>query len=379
MDMNFDINIPVRILSGDGCIAANPGKLAMGKRAFIVCGGRGARASGALGDVEEILGAAETEYTVFDKITENPPLEICHEGGQAAHTFAADYVIGIGGGSSLDAAKAVAAFAANPDISPTDIFVNGKRRNRSLPLVLIPTTAGTGSEANAYSVLTLPGGRNKKTFTSPDSWAKYAFLDPKYTMSMPHYGTISCALDAFAHGIESYLSPRSTGFSSSLAMFAMKGIWEVLTAYPENFTYEMREALLYASCAAGIAISITGTGFPHPLGYSLTMLAGIPHGAACAIFEGDFIEFNERTEEGARRMSEIYSALSTTSKIMKEYLPALSGVDVKLTGEQIREYVGLVKGAGNYTNSPYVINESEMHEIYERHFLIKGRKAANNA
>jgi alcohol dehydrogenase class IV len=290
-----------------------------------------------------------------------------------AAEFGADFIIGIGGGSSLDAAKAVAAFAANRDIEPLDIYDTPKRTKHSLPLVLIPTTAGTGSEVNAYSVLTLPDGKQKKTFTCSDSWAKVAFLDPQYTVSMPQAGVVSCALDAFAHGIESYLSPKSNFISSMLAMYAMKKIWDILSSYPDNFTYEMREDLLYASCAAGIAISVTGTGFPHPLGYSLTLIDGIPHGAACAIFEGDYIEYNERTEAGAAKLEEICAALDTTTGVMKEFLPALSGVDLKLTDEKITEYIELVAGAKNYSNSPYVINKDEMYDIYRKHFQ-SGRK-----
>lgn len=372
--MTFDINIPARIISGRGCVAAHPDKIALGRRALIVCGPHGAKSSGALGDVTAVLERSGAEYLIFNKITENPPIDVCHEGGKTAAGFSADFIIGIGGGSSLDAAKAVAAFAANPEIAPLDIFDDAKRSARALPLVLIPTTAGTGSEANAYSVLTLPGGRIKKTFTAPDIWAKYSFLDPRYTLSMPHSGSISCALDAFSHGIESYLSPKSTGFSSALASLAMKEIWDILTSYPESFDYEQRERLLYASCAAGIAISVTGSGFPHPLGYPLTLLDGIPHGAACAIFEGDFIEYNERSEVGAARIREICRLLGTTSKIMKEFLPALSGVELRLTRAEIAERIELVKSAKNYSNSPYVINESEMHEIYGGHFSARRRK-----
>lgn len=371
--MNFDINIPVRVISGRGCVRDNAKKLVLGKRAFIVCGAHGAKASGALDDVCSALNCSGAEYLIFDKVTENPPLGMCHEGGLSAAGFGADFVIGIGGGSSLDTAKAVAAFAANRDIEPLDIYDATKRTKHSLPLVLIPTTAGTGSEVNAYSVLTLPDGRNKKTFTNEDSWAKVAFLDPQYTMSMPHTGVVSCALDAFSHGIESYLSPKSTDLSLMLAMFAMKKIWNILSSYPDNFTIEMRQDLLYASCAAGIAISITGTGFPHPLGYSLTLLDNVPHGAACAVFEGDYIEYNERTETGKVKLDEICAALDTTTGVMKEFLPALSGVDLKLTDEKITEYIELVAGAKNYTNSPYVINKDEIYDIYRKHFST-GRK-----
>ena len=228
--MKFEVNIPVRIFSGRGCVARNAGRLILGRRAAIVCGRQGARASGALDNVTSLLKAAGTEYLIFDKAAENPPVALCHEGGRAASVFGADFVIGIGGGSALDAAKAVAAFAANPGSEPLDIYDPEKLVNPSLPLVLIPTTAGTGSEANAYSVLTLPDGKRKKTFTSEYSWARYAFLDPGYTMSLPRKYTISCALDAFAHGIESYLSPKATGLSSALALYAMNLIRDVHAA-----------------------------------------------------------------------------------------------------------------------------------------------------
>lgn len=372
--MNFNINIPVRIISGEDCVSQNPQHLVIGKRAVIVCGAHGAAASGALDDVCSALSSSLVEYLIFDKITENPPLATCFDGGQCAASFNADFIIGIGGGSSLDAAKAIAAFAANPTISPLDIFEDTKLKNKTLPLVLIPTTAGTGSEANPYSIITLENGMQKKTFNHPDSWAQTAFLDPKYTVSLPHKNTVSCALDAFAHGLESYLSPKSTDISSMFAMYAMRGIWDVLTRYPENFDIEMRETLLYASCAAGIAISITGTGFPHPLGYSLTLLDGIPHGAACAVFDGDYIEYNERTDIGKAKMQEIYAALNTTPRIMKEYLPALSEVDLALSTEEIEEHIDLIAHAKNYSNSPYVITREEMTEIYNKHFLKKERK-----
>lgn len=372
--MKFNISIPVEIISGAGCVRSNSDKLLAGNRAVIVCGGHGAAASGALGDVTDILGEAGVEYLIYDKIKENPPLSVCYDGGMAAAAFGADFVIGIGGGSSLDAAKAVSAFAANSTIEPLDIYDQQKLTSPSLPLILIPTTAGTGSESNPYSVITLPDGKHKKTFKSRDSWARIAFLDPSYSMSMPYEGTISCALDAFAHGLESYLSPKSTDISELFAMYAMRIIWDVLTSYPDSFSLETRERLLYASCAAGIAISITGTGFPHPLGYPITLLDGIPHGAACAVFGGDYIEYNSRTDTGRERLEAVYAALGTTPKIMKEYLPALAGVELSFTAEQISERIELTCGAKNYANSPYVITKEEMIDIYNRHFLNSAKK-----
>lgn len=375
--MNFSIDLPVRLISGRGCLTQSSQSLILGKRAIIVCGGHGAAVSGALDDVCRILEATQVEYLIFDRITENPPLATCFDGGQAAHAFSADFVIGIGGGSSLDAAKAIAAFAANPAIEPEQLFDAAAIERSPLPLALIPTTAGTGSEANPYAVLTLPDGVRKRSFVHRGVWSKVSFLDPGYTNSLPHRSTISCALDAFAHGLESYLSPKSTELSAMMAMYAMRGIWDVLTRYPEHFDDNMRETLLYCSCAAGIAISVTGTGFPHPLGYPITLIDGIPHGAACAAFDGDYIEYNERTELGQQKMQQIYTALGTTSRIMKEYLPALSEVELEMTEQDIAERIELICNAKNYSNSPYVITKDEMIEIYRKHFLKTEQKGGH--
>lgn len=369
--MIFSINIPVKIISGRDCIRNNSKELVIGSKALIVTGKAGAKSSGALDDVTAILEAHGAHYSVYSGVPENPPLLDAFKAGRLAIDCKADFIIGIGGGSAMDSAKAIAAFAANPHIMPEDIFDSSKLANKALPIVLIPTTAGTGSEANPYSVLSLPDGEKKKTYNSPYAWAKVAFLDPTYTESLNYSTTVSTALDAFAHALESYLSPKSNALSTMLAEYAAKNIWDVLTQMPDEFTPELRDMLCYASCAAGAAISITGTGFPHPLGYSLTMLSGVPHGRACAVFHGDFIEYNMRTEEGADKINKLAAALNTTPRLMTEFLPGLADVNITLTNEQIRKYVDLIKNAKNYSNSPYVLNEEEMLEIYKKHFARK--------
>lgn len=372
--MIFSINIPVKIISGRGCIGNHESELILGSRALIVTGSTGAKSSGALGSVTAVLEKNSVPYEIFGGIPANPPLLDAYQAGHTAKEFGADFIIGVGGGSAMDAAKAVAAFAANPTIEPEDIFNAEKLKNGALPIALVPTTAGTGSEANPYSVLSLPDGERKRTYSSPCSWAKIAFLDPAYTESLNYSATVSTALDAFAHALESYLSPKSNALSTMLAEYAAKNIWDVLTQMPDEFTEEHRDMLCYASCAAGAAISITGTGFPHPLGYSLTMLAGIPHGRACAVFHGDYIEYNMRTPIGAEKLNSLAAALGTKPKLMAEFLPGLADVDITLSDEEIINYVSLIKSAKNYANSPYVLNEEEMLEIYRKHFARKRGK-----
>ena len=368
MSLNASFYMPVRVIAGRGVIAQNADKLALGRHALIVTGRSSAKLCGALDDVTAALDKVEISYTVFDRITENPPLLTCHEGGQLAARVGADFIIGIGGGSPLDAAKAVAAFAANPHIAPEEIYDPEKRVNVSLPIVAIPTTAGTGSEVNPYSVLTLPDGLRKKTFTADCSWPRIAFVDPKYTDSLPYKTTVSTALDAFAHAMESYLSPKSSAYSEQLALLAAAKLHAVLAERPAAFTEAMRDALSVASTAAGMAISVTGTGFPHPLGYSLTLLDGVPHGRACAVFAGAYITYNQKSELGRERLDRFAAACGTTAEALAALLPALSEVEFSFTDEQIEERISLVENAKNYTNSPYVISPAEMREIYKNLF-----------
>ena len=372
--MIFSINIPVKIISGRSCLTNNAKELLIGSKAYIVTGKAGAKSSGALSDTITILESNNITYKIFSEVPANPPLLETYKAAKDAVTFGADFIIGIGGGSAMDAAKAIAAFVANPQLAPEDIFTATNLTNSALPIALIPTTAGTGSEANPYSVLSLEDGLRKKTYSSKYAWAKVAFLDPAYTESLNYSATVSTALDAFAHALESYLSPKANALSTMLAEYAAKNIWEVLTQMPDEFTPELRDMLCYASCAAGAAISITGTGFPHPLGYSLTMLSDIPHGRACAVFHGDYIEYNMRTEEGTERINKLAAALDTTPRLMSEFLPGLADVNITLTNEEITKYVDLIKTAKNYTNSPYVLNEDEMIEIYKKHFARKRGK-----
>jgi alcohol dehydrogenase class IV len=369
--MNFDFFMPVRIFSGTGCIKKNSGKFNLGRRCIIVTGRSSARLSGALDDVADVLREYGIEYTVFDRVQENPLVSICEEGGRTAIKTGAEFVIGIGGGSALDAAKAVAAYAANKKVHGEALFTEAFAE--PLPLIAVPTTAGTGSEANNYSVLSLDGKNKKRTFKTDYSYPVYAFLDAKYTMSLGAEYTLSTALDAFCHCIESYMSPKSTVFSEAAAVYGAAAIWNVLAecfagGNKKPFSYEQREALLYASCAAGAAINTTGTGFPHPMGYNLTMFRGIPHGRACAAFTGAFVDFTAKNEEGRRHIDEFCNKTGITAEAIKNTIPSLAPVVFKLSDEEIEMFVRTVNDASNFSNNYYPIGDAEAVEIYKALF-----------
>jgi hypothetical protein len=151
----------------------------------LVTGGNSARASGALADAIRALDAQGIGYAVFDGIGPNPLISACHRAGETARDCGAEFLIGIGGGSPLDATKAVAIYAANADLTAEAIYKR-EYEHPPLPVVLIGTTAGTGSEVTSVAVLTDDASGRKKSILGPDCYASLVFADPEYTHSVPY-------------------------------------------------------------------------------------------------------------------------------------------------------------------------------------------------
>lgn len=338
--MDFNLNMPVRVISGDNCVVDNAELLLKyGKRCLIVTGGKSAAASGALEDCKKALIKTGTDFEVYSQIDPNPRLDSCFEAAQKAVSLGAEFIIGIGGGSPLDAAKAVAVYAANPDFKEEDIY-SAEKRNKALPIVLIGTTAGTGSEVSRVSVLTNQKTGRKKSISPEDCYASLAFADSRYTHSMPYGVTVSTALDALAHTLEGYMSPKCTDIPTLFGEKAFESIWKGLKYLYE--TKEVPDALLrkelyYGSLYAGIVLAYCGTAFPHPLGYILTEEYDVPHGKACAVFMDSFIERCEKFE--SEKLCRMLSVMKTDKEEFLTVIRSLSALpEVTMTESQVLTY-----------------------------------------
>ena len=336
--MTFNVYMPARCIYGKNAVIENSQALAsLGKRCLIVTGKSSAKQSGALGDVCSALEKEGVKYAVFDSIPSNPLLSACHEAGKAAREAGADFIVGIGGGSPLDAAKAVAIYAANPDLSPADIYKRAYE-NAPLPVALVGTTAGTGSEVTGVSVLTNDETGAKKSISGPDCYAAVSFCDPKYTYSVPEGQTVSTALDAFAHATEGFFTAKCEGAER---LFAEKCIPELYSCLKElakggEISEELRDRLYYGSIYAGLVINACGTAFPHPLGYVLTENYGVPHGTACAAFYSPFID---RCARFAPEKAESYFAMTADRQSAKALISSLTRLgDIKISKEQAEKY-----------------------------------------
>ena len=295
--MTFQLFMPVKLLLGAGCVRSGAGELAkLGNLCLIVTGRHSARACGALQDVTDTLARNGQKWILFDQIGPNPRLTDCMAAAEMAIAAGADFVLGIGGGSPLDAAKCIAVLAANPGMTQAQLYAFHWEKP-PLKIVAVGTTAGTGSEVTKVSVITTPDGR-KKSFHHEAVYPALAFGDPTYTMSLPPVITRATAVDALAHCAESFFSRTANPFSQCYAVEGIRLLLPIFRRIAQNgceeLDYATRERLYCASIYGGLAINVTGTCFPHTMGYLLTEAFGIPHGTACAVFQPDFYEYNKR-------------------------------------------------------------------------------------
>lgn len=337
--MTINSYMPVQIISGKGCLNENYKLLEkFGKSCLIVTGGSSAKKSGALSDVVSALEKLNITYTVFDGITENPQTADCHRAGDCARGSNADFIIGIGGGSPLDASKAIAIYASNPDLSPADIYLR-KYDNKPLPVILVGTTSGTGSEVTGVSVLTDSSVGLKKSISGPDCYSVVSFCDYTYTMTMPYSVTVSTALDAFAHAVEGYFSSTANDLSDVYAEKAFSMLRTGLLYFYNNKTLpdeSLREELYMASLFAGLCLNITGTCFPHTMGYILTEDFDIAHGRACAAFIPDFIKIS--ADNMADKAQKLFEIMDMSCDTLCNVIYTLADINIKISDEQMEKY-----------------------------------------
>lgn len=299
--MTLNSFMPVKLITGAGCVRSSARELAsMGRVCLIVTGKKSARVSGALQDVTDTLERNGQKWLLFDEIGANPRLTDCMAAGQMAIAGNADFVLGIGGGSALDAAKCIAVLAANPGLTQAQLYAFDWA-NAPLKIVAVGTTAGTGSEVTKVSVITTPDGR-KKSFHHEAIFPALSLGDPTYTMSVPPMVTRSTMVDVLAHCAESFFSRSANHLSRCYAVEGIRLLLPVFRTMAEQgcgeLDYDTREKLYCASIYGGLAINVTGTCFPHTMGYLLTETFDIPHGTACAVFQRDFYEYNKTVVPG---------------------------------------------------------------------------------
>ncbi|MFJ8247966.1 iron-containing alcohol dehydrogenase [Peribacillus asahii] len=291
--VSYKYFMPTRVECGNG-ISEKTGELVkeLGVTRVLIITDKGVRAANLLDGIEKSLLDVNVDYEIYDEVEPNPSAETIHRGVDYLKQHKSDAVLAVGGGSSIDTAKGIAAMATNPG-HILEYEGVGKITNLPLPIIAIPTTAGTGSETTNSTIVTNRETSFKLAVISPHLFPNLAILDPALTLGLPQEITAATGMDALTHAIESYTSKAANPVSQAFAMQAVKMIGENLTkSYFVGTDLVSRENILVASMLAGVAFSQSRLGNVHAISHTLGGVFNIPHGIANAALLPFVMKFN---------------------------------------------------------------------------------------
>ena len=300
-----------------------------GKKAFVVTGGGSMKRFGFLGKTLEFLREAGMETHVFEGVEPDPSVETVRRGAEEMKIFCPDWIVAIGGGSPIDAAKAMWAFYEHPDISFESLctpFSFPELRQKA-HFCAIPSTSGSATEVTAFSVITDYEKGIKYPLADFNITPDVAVVDPDIAQTMPPKLAAHTGMDAFTHAVEAYVSTLHSEFTDPLALRAISLVSEYLI---DSFGRERtaREKMHYAQCLAGMAFSNALLGITHSMAHKTgaTFSGGhIVHGCANAMYLPKVIRFNSRTPEAKKRYADIARSLGLAGSHEEELVSSLIG------------------------------------------------------
>jgi alcohol dehydrogenase len=297
--------------------------------------------AGLAGDIANRLTDVGLEVATFDGVESNPTDQNVAAGVEKLRALGDAVVVALGGGSSMDCAKAIALLVHNEG-HPRDFGYGCKPGKPGAPVVAIPTTAGTGSETNLVGVIT-DTERNLKLFVAhPSVQPVVAVLDPKLTLGLPAYPTATCGFDVLTHAIEAYTSRVANPYTDGIAIQAIRMAWEFLPrAFEDGSDLEARSQMLLASATAAIAFNVVGLGAAHGTGHPIGARFHTAHGQTLATMLPHVMRFNRDTR--AAKFAEIAAAIG----VAKAGASDADSADACIAAvEGLAERLGLRKGLG---------------------------------
>ncbi|MBQ8053024.1 MAG: iron-containing alcohol dehydrogenase [Lachnospiraceae bacterium] len=356
--MNF--YMPAKVYSEENCVMNHAAELAaLGTRALIVTGKSSARRCGAFADVTGALEKYGVSWVEFAEVEENPSVETIMRARKVGCKVEADFVIGIGGGSPMDAAKAVALMMRHPE-EDWEYLYDKTAETSTVPIAEIPTTAGTGSEVTAVSVLTRHD-KHVKGSIPHKIFANLALIDGKYVAAAPTRILANTTMDALCHLYESYIHSKATDYSRMCAEYGIK-VWarskDVILGRREA-TAEDYQNMMNASCMAGMAIAHTATSIPHALSYRLTYSAHMAHGKACGYFLAGYLREADPIDVGRI----LVLAGFTSIDALEDYYVTTCGRDevpMEILEQTVEEVLG---NEGKRKMPPFPVDEAVLRRI----------------
>lgn len=359
--MQFDYSLPVNLVFGRGRVA-QIGTLAQpyGKKALIVTGASSTKKSGLLDRVISYLKESVIESLVFDKVQQNPLTTTAEEGAALSRTEGCEIVIGLGGGSIMDCAKAIAFLSVN-DGDINDYIFNRAHSDKSLPLILVPTTCGTGSEGNGFAVLTNPQNGDKKSLRSNAVIAKVSIIDSELMQTMPKSVLASVGFDALCHSMEAYVSKLAQPFTDMMSLHAIELIGKNLVkVYEGSEDPKAWDAIAFASTLGGMVINTAGVALPHGMEHPASGLKDIVHGRGLAALTPAIVE----------------ASISGAPEKYEKISQLLGGTDSKDCADTIR---GLLDKLDLTTTlSAQGITEADIPWMVENCFKVSAASIANH-
>ncbi len=283
-----------RSYHGKGAIQEIAGEVtSRGLKKALLCTDPDLLKFGVTKKVTDVLNAAGLAYQVYSEIKPNPTIENVKGGVEAAKAAQADYIIAIGGGSSMDTAKAIGIIVTNPEFADVrSLEGTADTKNPCLPIIAVPTTAGTAAEVTINYVITDVEKNRKFVCVDPHDIPVVAIVDPDMMASMPKGLTAATGMDALTHAIEGYITKGAWELSDMFHLKAIEIIAKSLRGAVEN-TPEGREGMALGQYIAGMGFSNVGLGIVHSMAHGLSALYDTPHGVACAIILPTGLEYNK--------------------------------------------------------------------------------------
>ncbi|MFQ5866514.1 MAG: iron-containing alcohol dehydrogenase family protein [bacterium] len=294
----WEFYLPTRVIFGRGSlnrlgIEVKP----LGDPILLVTGKRAIRESGILDRVNRTLNKENIAFFLYDQVSPEPDTEVVDRGVILARQNRCKAVAGIGGGSAIDVAKAIAGLGLEQDFDSVAEYLEGEGSKRlnsyGLPFIAIPTTAGTGAEVTRNAVIINRHTKSKRSFRSNYLFARVSIIDPALTLNLPKEITASTGMDTLSHLIEGYVSRKSNLLTDILGIKGISLVGEALiSAYTNGSDLEAREKMCLASLLGGVVLTNSGLGIAHGVAAFLGSLYGVPHGVANGILLPHAIEFN---------------------------------------------------------------------------------------
>lgn len=373
--IEFAYYLPVNIAFGSGKVD-QVGELTKpyGKKALIVTGRSSAKKSGLYDRVVASLEKEGISHVLFDEVTQNPLTTTAEKGAAQAKEQSCDVVVAIGGGSVMDCAKAIAFLTVNTgDIN--DYIFNKLKSDDALPIVLIPTTCGTGSEGNSFAVLTNPENGDKKSLRCNAIVPKVSIVDPECMMTMPKKVLASVGFDALCHCIEAYTSKIAQPFTDALCEYAMNLIADNLVkVYKGEGDKRSWEKLTLASTIGGMAINTAGVTLAHGMEHPASGLKDIVHGRGLAALTPAVIEASQKGDHFKfAKIARIFGGI-TAEDCAPSIRLLLRELDLECTltdlGIEEKDIPWMAKNcmkvsAASVANNPIVFTEEEIAQIYK--------------